>query len=208
MKIPYAHNDGNLKKFLTEKLPEANIPQKVNKKYFETLGYTSSNDRPIIGVLKFLGIIDSSGNPTQVYRDLRDSTKAKKVLGEQIRKSYTELYSVYPDAHNRDDEAIANVLRSNSDASKATIAMTVRTFKTLSELADFSNENYEASTSNSIPDDNHTPSISKRIDAGLSGDSAIVLNVNIQLTLPETTNYEIYDKLFESLRKNLLDRKE
>lgn len=208
MKIPYAHNDGNLKKFLTEKLPEANIPQKVNQKYFETLGYKSKNDRPIIGVLKFLGIIDSSGNPTQVYRDLRDSTKAKKVLGEQIRKSYTELYSVYPDAHNRDDEAIANVVRSNSDASKATIAMTVRTFKTLSELADFSNENYEASTSNSIPDDNHTPSISKRIDAGLSGDSAIVLNVNIQLTLPETTNYEIYDKLFESLRKNLLDRKE
>lgn len=208
MKIPYAHNDGNLKKFLTEKLPEANIPQKVNKKYFETLGYTSSNDRPIIGVLKFLGIIDSSGNPTQVYRDLRDSTKAKKVLGEQIRKSYAELYGLYPDAHNRDDEAIANVLRSNSDASKATIAMTVRTFKTLCTLADFSNENYEASTTNSIPDDNHIPSISKRINTGLSGDSAIVLNVNIQLTLPETTNYEIYDKLFESLRKNLLDRKE
>lgn len=129
-------------------------------------------------------------------------------MQSKIKNSYTELYSIYPDAHSRDNEAIANVFRSNSDSSATTIAMEVRTFKTLCELADFSNGNDEAPIPGSSPDDNSNQLISRDIQTGFSGNSPMVLNVNIQLTLPETTNYEIYEKLFESLRKNLLDRKE
>ena len=57
MAIPeaYIHNVGSLTKVL-EAIRTAGVPERVTFEFLKTLGFKSSNDRPIIGGLKAIGL--------------------------------------------------------------------------------------------------------------------------------------------------------
>ncbi|MCQ1854250.1 DUF5343 domain-containing protein [Neorhizobium galegae] len=59
---------------LLEKIRMVGIPQKVGKPWLKTIGYTSSNDSSLVGVLKFIGFIDGSGIPTSVWTAYRGAS--------------------------------------------------------------------------------------------------------------------------------------
>ena len=48
---------------LLSKIREAGVPPKANKPWLKSLGYTSSNDPSLLGVLRSIGFIDASGAP-------------------------------------------------------------------------------------------------------------------------------------------------
>jgi hypothetical protein len=77
--VPYVLSVANLHRIL-DAIQKAGIPESFNLDFLKDLGFTSSNDRPVIKVLKYLGMLDSSGRPQQAYRDFVDHTKAKAVL--------------------------------------------------------------------------------------------------------------------------------
>ena len=54
----------------------AQAPEKFTVRFLEQLGFKSTNDRNIIGVLKGLGFLDDSGTPTQRYFEYLDETVA------------------------------------------------------------------------------------------------------------------------------------
>ncbi len=56
----------------------ARAPERFTNKFLEDLGYKSSNDRLITGVLKGLGLLAETGEPTQRYYDFLDQTQSKK----------------------------------------------------------------------------------------------------------------------------------
>lgn len=201
---PYTPNTGNLKKFL-ENIPKTGVPSKLTQEYLAKLGYKSSNDRRIIVILKFIGFLQSDGTPTDEYRQFRNTETSKFIMASCVKSSYTDLFNTYPNANEKDDEALVNIMRPTSDAKQKTLAYAVRTFKVLCSFADFSStENIDGRSFSVTPlqDQNSTP---KAVHA--QGDSPFVLNVNIQVTLPETKDYDVYDKIFESLRKHLLSEK-
>lgn len=51
-----------------------------------------------------------------------------------------------------------------------------------------------------LPTADNLPSITKNI----GGQNGVTLNINIQLSVPETTDEKVYDKFFEALKKHLL----
>jgi hypothetical protein len=59
----YTTVPGKIKQLLT-KIREVGVPQKVTVQWLKTVGFKSSNDTSLIGVLKFIGFIDASGVPT------------------------------------------------------------------------------------------------------------------------------------------------
>jgi hypothetical protein len=59
----YINNVGSLAKFL-DAIRTAGVPERVTFEFLKTLGFTSSNDRPIIGVLNTDGVIQSLSRPT------------------------------------------------------------------------------------------------------------------------------------------------
>ena len=83
---PYHVNTASVKKFL-EHIQSAGVPEKVTVKYVESVGFSSSNDRAIITVLKFIGFISSSGVPSNVWREYRNKSQSQKVLASALRKS-------------------------------------------------------------------------------------------------------------------------
>lgn len=50
--------------------------------------------------------------------------------------------------------------------------------------------------------ENNKPSFTKQITSNLG--SSVTLNINIQLTIPETENEKVYESFFEAMKKHLL----
>lgn len=69
--FPYSMAMGRMQQFLQD-IPITGIPEKVTGKTLEERGYKSTNDRPIVPLLRFLGLIDATGIPTLNWRALRD----------------------------------------------------------------------------------------------------------------------------------------
>jgi hypothetical protein len=173
------------------------IPEKITIKFLESLGYKSPNDRPIIGVLKYIDFLDSEGKPSANYRAFRNRDTGKGAMGACLMKSFADLFSTYPDAYDKDKEALRNFFSANVTGGEKVLGATVDTFKTLCEFADF-----KTPITKGLVKSEGMPTVSK-----VSSESrGLVLNLNIQLQLPLTEDSKIYDKIFASLRKNLLER--
>jgi len=74
------------------------------------------------------------------------------------------------------------------------------TFKTLCELAGF--QSLQETETQDVSDTEGTPTT--KVTERIATSSGLTVNINIQLQLPATENEEIYDKLFQALKKHLL----
>ena len=82
---------------LLSKIKQVGVPAKVTNAWLKTIGFTSSNDGTLIGILRVVGLIVGSSSPTERWSQFRGA-QGKAVLGDGIRLGYSELYAVYPDA--------------------------------------------------------------------------------------------------------------
>jgi len=189
---------------LFDKIKSTGQPRKVNFGWLKSIGFKSSNDQRLVPLLKAINFVDNNGVPTDRWLKFRADNK---VLSEGIMEGYKELFDVYPDAFNRSKEDLFNFFSTKTTAGNQVINKMVGTFLELCRIADFSNI-----TSSDIIHDTPSPlktekKISEKVlQRNRLGDleHGITINVNIQLTVPETTNDEIYDKFFEALKKHLL----
>ena len=96
----------------------ARAPERFTNKFLEDLGYKSSNDRLILGVLKSLGLLNDTGEPTQRYYDFLDQTQSKKVIATGIQEAYEDLFNLKRDAQNMSQEEVKNKLKTLTQGSK------------------------------------------------------------------------------------------
>ena len=132
----YTTVTGKIKPLL-EKIRTVGVPAKVLAAWLKTVGFTSSNDKTMIGVLKFIEFIDGSNIPNFSRWNAYRGSGHRVVLGEAIRKGYADLFAVYPDANVRSNEELSHVFVTSSSGGKLVIAKTVATFKALVGEADF-----------------------------------------------------------------------
>jgi hypothetical protein len=199
--FPYTQVTGKLKS-LFQKIQQVGKPDTVDKKWLASIGLKSSNDPSLIPVLRVIDFIDQSNNPTERWTRYRDKSQARKVLAEGILIGYAELFQTYPDAYRRSDDELKAFFTTKTKAGSQVVSKTVTTFKNLCELADFQDVPIEGSSVQSVQltqGDIRAPTrIIKELEAG------VTININIQLTLPDTTDESVYDKLFAAMKKHLL----
>lgn len=168
------------------------------------MGYTSGNDRTVLTVMRGIGMVSSNSEPTSLFDAFRNKDRAEIAAG--IRKAYADLFSLYPDAHKKDDEALRNFFRSKTTAGSRVQQQLVRTFKTLAEFGDF-DSTPSISPSVAPPSDarKETTETAKRVQTveRVASQNGLTLNVNIQLQLPPSADGEVYDKLFQAMGKHL-----
>ena len=200
--LPVTQSAGSISRFLKH-IQSAGVPPKVNNPYLKSVGFKSSNDAALIGILKAIGFIDGAGSPTDRWKDYRDATKARVVLADGVRTCYAGLFQIFPDADRKDDEAISNWIRSNSEFSGLTVERAVRTFKALCMEADFTTPAIESTVS--VDSQQAGPPQNTSAMPVFSNTSGPSVNVNIELQLPSTNNPEVYDNFFKSMKKHLFD---
>jgi hypothetical protein len=204
-KYPYIVKVGSLRDFL-KKVPGIGVPDKIATVTLKSLGYTSSNDAPIPRILRFIGFIGEDGTPTDLYRQFRNKEKSGVVMAGSLKRAYAELFQTYPDAQNKDTEALRNFFSTSTEGGEAVLVNTVNTFKALCEFANFEAPSIETGTA---PGETVSETITKvpitKVPA-ITGAAGLTINVNIELQLPATEDSTIYDKIFESLKKHILGR--
>src|SRR6266542_5300057 len=75
-------------------LLDAQPPERFSLKFLENLGFTSTNDRLFIGILKDLGFLNADGVPQQRYYEFMDRSQARVVLAEAIREAFSDLFAI------------------------------------------------------------------------------------------------------------------
>ena len=196
-----------MQEFLKE-IPTTGTPDKVILKVLEERGYKSVNNRTIIPALKFLGLIDQAGIPTEKWRALRDREQYSRVMAQLVRDAYKDLFDLYPDAWNRSDKEIHNYIGKNTDAAIRMVGAMVSVFKMLCSLADFEAEpvSVEEVAANR-PQTEKLDRGTQRLSS-LHSEAAGVGNVSVQLnlTLAENATVEQIEATFKNAAKYLLGR--
>jgi hypothetical protein len=120
--------------------------------------------------------------------------------------AYAELFATHPDAHRKDNEALRNFFRANTDAGDQALQKMVQTFKVLTEFGDFDAEVPTTTpTRENGAGSGEKPAAKKPVEQIAQGPAGMTLNVNIQLQLPATAESEVYEKLFAAMRKHLIE---
>ena len=181
----------------------AQAPPRFTQKFLETLGFTSTNDRLIISVLKALGFLGDTGEPLRRYHEFLDRTQSKQVLADGIRQAYSDLFQIKADAQVMTRADVKNKMKTLSQGqySDSVLDKMASTFRALVEQADFRATARapidDESGDEGVPDNRSQSNSASGDHSGRSlGIRGLVYNINIHL--PESREPPDYDALFRS----------
>ena len=117
----------------------AQAPPRFTLAFLENLGYKSSSDRLIIGVLKALGFLNADGAPTERYYRYLDQTESPRVMADALRDAYEDLFQLNRNAHTMSRNEVRNKFRTLSQGqySDDVVNKMAGTFTELAKYANF-----------------------------------------------------------------------
>lgn len=212
-KMPYLASPGTVQRVL-EKIIEAQTPERFTIDFLGTkLGLKGGSARPIIPLLKRIGFLRDDGTPTELYRQFRSETTRGAAMAKALKIGYAEAFSRNEYAYELDRKNFGDLVNSISGAEKgnSTDSLTVSTFFNLKDYADFEALMTEAEAQNResrLPAQGRDAQDHNCVEQTAQTDRELGINLSytINLNLPETTNIEVFDAIFSSLRKNLLGK--
>jgi hypothetical protein len=195
---------------------DAQPPERFSVKFLENLGFTSTNDRLFIGILKDLGFLNRDGAPQPRYFDFLDRSRSKQVLAEGIRDAFQGLFAINTRANELGVEEVRNKLRTLFTGKKTDLVIgnIAKTFKALCEYADFSAQLAgpieppvtEPTVKSAAAVESDKPmarDTGERTRAALAKITVSGLQYHINIVLPDTRDQAVYDAIFKSLREHL-----
>lgn len=93
------------------RLRDGQAPDQVTRQLLKDWGFASSNDRAFIPLLKALGFLTPTGQPTERYHLYRDHSQSKRVMGEALRGAYQDIFLITDNPKESDREAVESTLR-------------------------------------------------------------------------------------------------
>lgn len=206
---PFMNGYGTTAKILA-KIKEAQTPDRFTQDFLSTkLGFPGGTAKPFIPLAKRIGLLESDGKPTDLYKSFRNHAHSKAAMAAAIRKGYVQLYERNEYAHDLDKKKLEGLVVeiTGLEAGHATTRAIVGTFETLKSLADFNkpephkSEEAEKKAINGVSKPPET-------DQSTSDSEEIKLNLayTINLVLPKTDDVAVFNAIFKSLRQNLLNK--
>jgi len=194
---------------LFDKIRDGQAPDQLSLQVLKDWGFTSSNDRALLPLLKTIGFLSPDGKPTSAYHDYRDHSASRKVLGRQLREAYKDLFLIKEFPTEADREAIQGKFKSYHNVSDRVAGLMAKTFYTLVDLADL-----KQPKSVDTKNDSKEESGDMKSKGGVSqtqkdgkGDGVSIagLHYNVQIHLPPTKDIEVYNAIFKSLKEHLIN---
>lgn len=201
------------------------FPSKVDAETLRKLSIAPKNESMVINVLRFLGFIDDESNKTATASTVfqkHDDAAFASALEKVIKDAYKELFQIVgDDAWGADRGTLIGFFRVQDETSALTATRQAIAFETLVSLsghgealqvkaprqktpASKPNETKKVKTRSDIssnkPDGSQDQTIIKSPGAGNLG-----LTVRIEINLPAQGDQETYDRIFQSIKKNLLN---
>lgn len=205
----YTTVPGKIKPLL-DKIRGIGVPPKATVQWLKTIGYKSSNDATLLGMLKAIDLVDASGIPTSTWSAYRGA-KHRDILGQAIRTGYAELFAVYPDAWQRANSDLEHVFATSTNAGKQVISKTVASFKAVCECADFGSAAEPPAQSMHTISPLHAPiagHTENAMTAPTHNKPSPSIHIDLQIHVsPESSAAQI-DQIFKSMAKHLYGAKD
>lgn len=202
--LPYLSSPGTIDTVVA-KIKSAATPSRFTTDFVGTvLQLKGGTGAAIPPFLKKLGLLNPDGTPSPLYDRLRNDGSSRAALAEAIRIGYKPLFSVNEYAYKAGDSDLKGLILQVTGASKGDrVAKLI--FGTLKKLKAHASFDAEGGATSSEA----TGDVTGRASGQGRGDAApglgLGLSYTITLNLPASTNIEVYNAIFRSLRENLLD---
>lgn len=209
--LPYVTSPGTLKNMLV-KIQEASLPERFTGDFVETkLNMKGGSARSVIPFIKKMGLVSTDGAPTEMYREFRNKTRARYVIARSMRKLYSDIFDVNEYANELSEDKLCGIIVqiTGGDEKSTVTRLTLATFKMLSDMANFE----------TAPEPEKTPEIvddkigiipqeqfMQLFQMQQRNNDGINLSYTINLNLPATTNIEVFNAIFKSLKEHLINQ--
>jgi hypothetical protein len=201
------------------------FPASVSADTLKKLGIASKNESYLINILRFLSVIDDEGKRTaqaaKVF-NLHDDAEFQKAFGQMVKAAYVDLFALHGDSTwTLDLNALITFFRQTDQSSGIVGGRQANTFRTLAALSGHGEAPVpKLRTSSATGKGTRKPATksTKKVTtqptvqlaggataAADSGSSPFGLTVRIEINLPADASQDAYDKIFQSVRKNLID---
>lgn len=215
--LPYVPNPGTLRTML-ERIKESILPERFNGEFVETkLKMKGGSAKSIVPFLKKMNFVTLDGIPTEIYKEYRNKSRSGYAIAKGMRHVYSEIFEQNEYAYDMTDTELMGLIvqLTGGDEKSSTLKFTLQTFKILKDMAIFEME--EESELEVMQDKDkqiHSPhSFAQPLlhypqnqSLGVTKEESIHLAYTINLNLPATTNIEVFNAIFKSLKENLLDQ--
>lgn len=221
-KYPYVASAGPLVKTVTHL--RKSFPKEVTADTLRKLGVAPKNESYAINVLRFLGVIDDEGKKVDakakaLVQHQEEAFAAE--FGKLVRESYEELFELHGDAAwTLDRNALTQFFRTTDHSSDVVGTRQASTFSALAALSGHADiptpKAMTGSKKKKVPSVGSAKQEGKstgRVDKGAvslgggidHGQPPVGLTVRIEVNLPASGDQETYDRIFQSIRKNLIN---
>ncbi|WP_400995242.1 DUF5343 domain-containing protein [Agromyces sp. GXQ0307] len=194
---------------ILNKIREAATPDRFSQDYLGTvLGFAGGNAKPFIPLAKRLGLLNSDGTPTEVYKRFRGSQdESRGAMAAAIRTGYAPLFKRNEYADKLDRRKLEGLITeiTGSEAGSSTVKATSGTFEALKQFATFgplldsplqAPEERQESVAEDVPQ-------VTRASAG-DGGGGVRFGYTININLPNTNDITVFNAIFRSLKEHLL----
>lgn len=207
--LPYAPTTTTLISML-EKIKTASVPEKFSGDFVaEKLLMKGGTPRSIIPFIKKMGLVGSDGTPTERYKEFRNPAKSGKAIADAMRELYEPLFQMNEYVYETQQNTLKGLIveTTGAEQNSRVVQMTLSTFQALRQLADFEaepngGEDVEAEATPRPQLEASLPQIHHQPNSGRS--ESINLSYTINLNLPATTDIEVFNAIFKSLKQHLI----
>jgi hypothetical protein len=199
------------------------FPARVDAETLKKLSLAPKNESVVIATLKFLGFIDDEGNKTEkakkVFLKHEDKSFAA-ALEKVVKEAYSSLFGQAGDsAWSFDRDSLISFFRVEDETSALTAKRQAITFETLAALSGHGETPAAKPQRSARRSGNQTPNKpskatkaakqkhtkTKSNSTPISNENDIALTVRVEINLPAQGDQATYDRIFQSIRKNLLN---
>jgi|SRR5215831_10523782 len=223
-KHPYISGTGGITTALNQ-FKKA-FPTRVTAETLKKLGIAPNNESYVINILRFIDAIDAEGNRTAKAASVfskHEPSEFQKEFGAMVKSAYEELFSLHGDqAWSLESNKLISFFRSSDKTSDLVGRRQATTFQTLASFAGHgeipapkpaapskpsSGKRLPAMKSKSTAKAKGATGVAAEVpeNKGTTGARDVGLTVRIEVNLPPAGDQETYDRIFRSIRENLIN---
>ncbi|MCU4178091.1 DUF5343 domain-containing protein [Bosea sp. BH3] len=203
--LPYVTSPGNIDKALNG-IKSAAVPDRVSLDFVKTiLKIPGGSGDQMTSYLKKIGFVNPDGTPSDAYKKFRNPSLSGEAVASVIKIGYAPLYVRNEYMHELNDSALIGLITEETGQphDSNTVKLTFTCIKHLKFFADFKKKDVALDLPQRETD--VQPLTPPPASAGRQqGTIGLNLGYTINLNLPATSDPEVFDAIFKSLKSHLL----
>jgi hypothetical protein len=204
--LPYVSSPGNIDKALNG-IKSAAVPERVSQDFVKTiLKIPGGSGDQMTSFLRKLGMANSDGSASDLYKRFRNPTSSGDAVASAIKSAYAPLYVRNEFMHELSDaDLLGLVVEETGQAHDApSVRLAFSCIKHLKAFASFSASVNDNPLTLANPDEAERSSSEQPFDNRRASSLGLNLGYTINLNLPATSDPDVFDAIFKSLKEHLL----